>query len=136
MNSTDIKIGVYVCHCGTNIEGTVDVEKVRDSVTDAPHVAISRDYKFMCSEPGQDLIIRDIKEKGLNRVVVASCSPLMHEPTFRKACEKANLNRYLFQMVNIREQCSWVHKDRQKATKKATALVKAAIRRVAYQEPR
>ncbi|MDH4258459.1 MAG: FAD-dependent oxidoreductase, partial [Candidatus Aminicenantes bacterium] len=135
MNGKDIKIGVYICHCGTNIEGTVDVEKVRDSATDAPQVVISRDYKFMCSEPGQELIVKDIQEKGLDRVVVASCSPLMHEPTFRKACEKANLNRYLFQMVNIREQCSWVHKDRQEATKKATALVRAAVRRVAHQEP-
>jgi heterodisulfide reductase subunit A len=135
MNGKDIKIGVYVCHCGTNIGGTVDVEQVRDNAADTPHVIISRDYKFMCSEPGQELIVKDIREKGLNRVVVASCSPLMHEKTFRKACEKANLNRYLFQMVNIREQCSWIHKNRQEATKKATALIKAAIRRVVYQEP-
>jgi len=135
MNNKEVKIGVYICHCGTNIEGTVDVEKVRDSAADEPQVVISRDYKFMCSEPGQELIIKDIEEKGLNRVVVASCSPLMHEPTFRKACEKANLNRYLFQMVNIREQCSWVHKDRQEATQKASALVRAAVRRVAHQEP-
>ncbi len=135
MKDKDIKIGVYVCHCGTNIEGTVDVEKVRDSAAHAPHVAISRDYKFMCSEPGQELIIKDINDLGLNRVIVASCSPLMHEPTFRKACEKANVNRYLFQMVNIREQCSWVHKDRDSATKKASDLVRAAVNRVIYQEP-
>ena len=135
MKGTEVKIGVYVCHCGTNIEGTVDVEKVRDDAADASHVVISRDYKFMCSEPGQDLIIKDIQEKGLNRVVVASCSPLMHESTFRKTCEKADLNRYLFQMVNIREQCSWVHKDRKSATEKATALIKAAIRRIVHQEP-
>jgi heterodisulfide reductase subunit A len=135
MKDEEIKIGVYICHCGTNIEGTVDVEKVRDLAKNAPHVAISRDYKFMCSEPGQDLIIKDIKEMGLNRVIVASCSPLMHEPTFRKACEKSNLNRYLFQMVNIREQCSWVHKDRNSATEKAAALVNAAARRVVHQEP-
>ncbi|MDH5384317.1 MAG: FAD-dependent oxidoreductase [Candidatus Aminicenantes bacterium] len=135
MRDQDIKIGVYVCHCGTNIEGTVDVEKVRDSAADAPYVVVARDYKFMCSEPGQDIVIKDIIEKGLNRVVVASCSPLMHEMTFRKACEKANLNRYLFQMVNIREQCSWVHKDRQSGTEKAAALVNAAVRRVVHQEP-
>lgn len=135
MRHKDIKIGVYVCHCGTNIAGTVDVEKIRDFVSDAPHVVITRDYKFMCSEPGQNLIIKDIKERRLNRVIVASCSPKMHEHTFQKACEKANLNKYLFQMVNIREQCSWVHKDRQSATEKACALVNAAIRRIAYQEP-
>ena len=135
MKEKDIKIGFYICHCGTNIEGTVDVVKVRDSAAKEKHVVISRDYKFMCSEPGQDLIVKDIKELGLNRVIVASCSPLMHELTFRKACEKSNLNRYLFQMVNIREQCSWVHKDRNSATAKASALVKAALRRVALQEP-
>ncbi|MCK4430458.1 MAG: FAD-dependent oxidoreductase [Candidatus Aminicenantes bacterium] len=134
-NNNDIKIGVYICHCGSNIAGTVDVEKVTNLAADAPHVVIAREYKFMCSEPGQDFIIKDIKEKGLNRVIVASCSPLMHEPTFRKACEKANLNRYLFQMVNIREQCSWVHKDIKSATEKASALINAAIRRVVYQEP-
>jgi heterodisulfide reductase subunit A len=135
MKDNEIKIGVYVCHCGSNIAATVDVEKLRDIISDAPHVKIAREYKFMCSEPGQDLVIKDIKELGLNRVVVASCSPLMHEPTFRKACEKANLNRYLFQMVNIREQCSWVHKDMDSATKKAGALINAAVRRVARQEP-
>ena len=135
MNEKNIKIGVYICHCGSNIAGTVDVERVRDYAADAPHVKVSRDYKFMCSEPGQDLIIKDIKENGLNRVIVASCSPLMHEPTFRKACEKANLNKYLFQMVNIREQCSWVHKDIQSATEKACALVNAAVHRIAHQEP-
>ena len=118
----EVRIGVYVCHCGSNIAGTVDVENSRDVLADEPGVVISRDYKFMCSEPGQDLIIDDIKEHNLNRVVVASCSPLMHEPTFRKACERAGLNRYLFQMVNIREQCSWVHKDVDTATDKANAL--------------
>jgi heterodisulfide reductase subunit A len=135
MKEKHIKIGVYVCHCGTNIAATVDVEKVRDFIADSPQVAVSRDYKFMCSEPGQDMIVKDIKELGLNRIVVASCSPLMHEPTFRKACEKANLNRYLFQMVNIREQCSWVHKNRDLATEKALALVNAAVHRIIHQEP-
>lgn len=135
MKEKDLKIGVYICHCGTNIAGTVDVEKVRDSAAAVSHVTVARDYTFMCSEPGQDLITKDIKEKGLNRVIVASCSPLMHEPTFRKACEKANLNRYLFQMVNIREQCSWVHKDIKLATEKACSLVNAAICRIIYQEP-
>lgn len=133
-NNKNVKIGVYVCQCGTNIAGTVDVVNVKDEVAHDPNVTVSREYKFMCSEPGQDLIINDIKEKGLNRVVVASCSPLMHEPTFRKACEKAGLNRYLFQMVNIREQCSWIHKDKMLATKKAVDLIRAAIRRVTYQD--
>ncbi len=135
MTDNNIKIGVYICHCGSNIAGTVDVEKSREKIENYPHVKVARDYKFMCSEPGQELIINDIKEKGLNRIVVASCSPLMHEPTFRMACEKAGVNRYLFQMVNIREQCSWVHKDIDKATEKATSLIKAAINRVALQQP-
>lgn len=133
--SQDVRIGVYICHCGSNIAGTVDVEKNRDDMTGLDGVEVVRDYKFMCSEPGQDLIIKDIKEKGLNRVVVASCSPLMHEPTFRKACERAGLNRYLFQMVNIREQCSWVHKDIAKGTEKASSLIRAAIQRVTHQQP-
>ena len=135
MKGKEIKIGIYICYCGTNIAATVDVEKVRDNAANEPHVTVARTYKFMCSEPGQNLIIQDIKEMGLNRVVVASCSPLMHEPTFRKACENANLNRYLFQMVNIREQCSWVHKELDSATEKATSLVRAAICRIAHQHP-
>lgn len=135
MKDSEIKIGVYICHCGSNIAQTVDVNKSVEDVASEPHVTVARDYKFMCAEPGQDLVIQDIKDEGLNRVVVASCSPLMHEPTFRKACEKAGLNRYLFQMVNIREQCSWVHNDIDSATEKATALIKAAVRRVAHQEP-
>ena len=99
------------------------------------NVVIARDYKYMCSEPGQNLIKEDIKEQGLNRVVVASCSPRMHEPTFRRACQDAGLNQYLFEMGNIREHCSWVHEDKEKATEKAKALVNAAVRRVLYHEP-
>jgi len=132
MTDNNMKIGVYICHCGSNIAGNVDVEKSRKDIENVPNVKVARDYKFMCSEPGQDLIINDIKEKGLNRIVVASCSPLMHEPTFRMACEKAGVNRYLFQMVNIREQCSYVHQDpevREEATEKAIELVKAGIGR-------
>lgn len=135
MKDGTIKTGVYICHCGSNIAGTVNVEKVRDSIANSPNLVISRDYKFMCSEPGQDIIFKDIIEKELNRIVVASCSPLMHELTFKKACEKAGLNKFLFQMVNIREQCSWVHKDIESATKKAISLVNAAVQRVALQEP-
>jgi len=130
----DKKIGVYICHCGSNIAGTVDVKEVRDFISTAPHVAIARDYKFMCSDPGQELIREDIAELHLNRVIVAACSPLMHERTFQNTCESAGLNRYLFQMANIREHCSWVHKDKQAATEKAKSLVVAAVHRVGNQE--
>jgi heterodisulfide reductase subunit A len=129
------RIGVYVCHCGANIAGTVDVAQVAEYASGLPCVEIAREYKFMCSDPGQDLIKNDIKEKGLNRVVVASCSPRLHEPTFRRALISAGLNPYLFEMANIREQCAWVHEDRELATEKAKALVSAAVRRVFLHEP-
>jgi len=129
------RIGVYICHCGTNIADTVDVEKVAEYAGTLDSVAIARHYMFMCSDVGQELIENDIKELGLNRVVVASCSPRMHELTFRKVCERAGLNPYLFEMANIREHCSWVHSDRELATEKAIALVRAAVRRVFFQEP-
>jgi len=134
-NGGERKIGVYICHCGSNIAQTVDVVAVRDYIAKQPHVAIAREYKFMCSDPGQELIRKDIRELGINRVVVASCSPLMHELTFQKTCETGGLNRYLFQMSNIREHCSWVHKDKKVATQKAKLLVVAAVRRVYYNEP-
>ena len=130
-----MKIGVYICHCGTNIASTVDVEKVAEQIGFLPNIAVSRHYKYMCSDPGQGLIRKDIKELKLDRVVVASCSPRMHEPTFRAVLEESGLNPYCFEMVNIREQCSWVHKDREKATEKAKALVNAAVRRVFRHEP-
>jgi len=133
--SDEARIGVYICHCGVNISQTVDVASCRDFAEQRPGVAVAQDYKFMCSNTGQELIQDDIKEKDLNRVVVAACSPLMHEITFRTACEEAGLNKYLFQMSNIREQCAWVHDDRSLATEKARALINAAIRRVEYQEP-
>ena len=129
------KIGVYVCHCGANIAGTVDVAQVTEYAKALPSVVVTRDYKFMCSDPGQDLIRNDIKELGLNRVVVASCSPRLHESTFRRTLASADLNPYLFEMANIREQCAWVHQDREKATEKAKALVSAAVRRVFCHEP-
>ena len=129
------KIGVYVCHCGSNIAGTVDVEKVAEFAKTLPAVVVSRDYKFMCSDPGQDLIKNDIKELGVNRVVVASCSPQMHEPTFRRAVQDGGLNPYYFEMANIREHCSWVTESRKEATEKAKALVSAAVRRVFYHQP-
>jgi heterodisulfide reductase subunit A len=129
------KIGVYICHCGANIAGTVDVEKVTEFAKGLPSVSVARDYKFVCSDPGQELIKNDIKELGLSRIVVASCSPRLHEQTFRRALTSAGLNPYLFEMANIREHCSWVHEDNEKATEKAKALVNAAVRRVLHHIP-
>jgi heterodisulfide reductase subunit A len=131
----DVKIGVYICHCGLNIADTVDVEEVTKYAATLPAVAVARNYKFMCSDPGQSMIKEDIKELGLNRVVVASCSPLMHEPTFRHAIQEAGVNPYLFEMANIREHCSWITEDHKEATEKAKALVGAAVRRVYYHQP-
>ncbi len=129
------RIGVYVCWCGTNIAKMVDVEAVAEEIKNVPNVVVSRNYKYMCSDPGQDMIINDIKEFKLNRIVVSACSPRIHEITFRKTLKKAELNPYLFQMANIREHDSWVHTDRAEATKKAKALVTAAINRINYHEP-
>ncbi len=131
----ETKIGVYVCHCGSNISPQVDVAAVCEFARGLPFVAVAREYKFMCSEPGQKLISDDIRNLGLNRVVVASCSPRLHEPTFRRLLASAGLNPYLFEMANIREQCSWVTVDQALATDKAKALVSAAVRRVFFHEP-
>jgi len=130
-----VRIGVYICHCGVNISATVNPVEVRDYIATRPGVVVARDYKFMCSDPGQGLIKQDVVNLGVNRVVVAACSPLMHELTFRIAAETAGLNRYLVQIANIREHCSWVHDDREAATNKACALVNAAVRRVALHQP-
>jgi heterodisulfide reductase subunit A len=127
-----IRIGFYICHCGHNIAATIDVVGVAEYASKLPHVVVSRDYKYMCSDPGQEIIQKDIKELNLNRVVVASCSPLLHESTFRNATAKAGLNQFYMQMVNIRENDSWVHTDRDLATLKAKDLVRAAIHRVAF----
>jgi heterodisulfide reductase subunit A len=129
------RIGVYVCWCGTNIAKMVDVEQVAREMGNLPNVVISKNYKYMCSDPGQDMIIKDIKENNLNRIVVAACSPRIHELTFRKALAHAGLNPYLFEMANIREQNSWVHTDKALATDKAKALISAAITRVNFHEP-
>jgi heterodisulfide reductase subunit A-like polyferredoxin len=129
------RIGVYVCHCGTNISGKVDVESVARFAETLPNVVVSRDYKFLCSDPGQELIIKDIKNLGLTRVVVSSCSPRMHEPTFRGACGRAELNPFLMTMANIREHCSWVTVDQTAATDKAKALVRGAVWRAEQLEP-
>ena len=129
------RIGVFVCHCGTNIAGKINISEVVAFASHLDNVVVSKEYKFMCSDPGQELIKQSIKEKDLNRVVVASCSPLMHEPTFRGATSEGGLNPFFFQMSNIREQVSWVTEDPEKATKKAKALISAAVRRVALHDP-
>ncbi len=134
-NKGSPKIGVYICHCGTNIAGMVDVEAVTGHASKLQNVVVARHYAYMCSDPGQALIKDDIHACGLDRIVVASCSPLMHETTFRRACAEGGLNPFLFQMTNIREHCSWVSDDPQAATQKAMALVTAAVRRVQYQTP-
>ena len=128
------RIGVYMCMCGTNIAKIVDVEAVAKFISSLPHVELVRTYKYMCSNPGQEMIIQDIIDNNLDRVVVGACSPNMHERTFRGALRKAGLNQYLFEMANIREQCSWVHDDPKEATLKAMSLIQAAVRRVEYHE--
>jgi heterodisulfide reductase subunit A len=128
------RTGFYVCHCGANIAGKVDVAAVRDEMAKQPGVIVSKDYLFMCSDPGQEMIEKDIKEHGLSRVVVASCSPRMHERTFRGACARAGLNPYrAFHMVCIREHCSWVTEDPVEATDKAKELARAGVQRVLFQ---
>ena len=129
------RIGVYICYCGSNIAGVVDVEDVAKYAQTLEAVVVARAYKFMCSDPGQQMIKNDIKELKLNRVVVASCSPTMHEPTFRRACMEAGVNPYLFEMANIREHVSWVTEDKAEATEKAKSLVAAAVKRVYYHQP-
>jgi heterodisulfide reductase subunit A len=131
----EVKIGVYVCHCGTNIAGTVDVEEVAKYAETLPHVVVARHYPYTCSDPGQELIKKDIKELGINRVVVASCSPRLHEKTFQGVLREAGLNPYLFQMANIREHCSWLHEPGPELTEKAKRMVAAAVNRVARHVP-
>ena len=132
------RVGVYVCHCGTNIAGVVNVGEVSkwasDNLSDQG-VVIARDYKFMCSSLGQELIQKDIKEQKLTRVVVAACSPHLHEKTFRNACKGADLNPYLCELVSIREQDSWVHTDKIAATEKAKAIIAGGVARVIHHEP-
>jgi heterodisulfide reductase subunit A len=130
-----VRIGFYICHCGTNIAAMVDVQAVAKYVATLPNVVVSRDYKYMCSDPGQEMIVQDIIENRLNRIVVAACSPLLHEHTFREATRRGGLNPFFFQMVNVREHDSWVHTNRQEATRKAMALARAAIQRVPLHKP-
>ncbi len=126
------KIGVFVCHCGENISATVDCEKVAETAGKYDGVTFSVDYKYMCSDPGQSLIKNAIREKGLTGVVVASCSPRMHEPTFRKACAEAGLNPFMCEMANLREHCSWVHEKGEATTEKAIDLVRILVEKVKY----
>ena len=129
-----MKIGVYVCHCGNNIAGVVDCPGVAAWSSGLDGVAVARNYEFMCSSLGQEMIKDDIKEQGLDRVVVACCTPRMHEQTFQRAIGEAGLNPYFFEQANIREQCSWVTADHAEATAKAMALVGAAVSRVRYHQ--
>ena len=129
------RIGVFVCHCGTNIAATVDVEAVAKALGQEPGVVFATDYPYMCSQSGQDMIRDAIHEKKLTGVVICSCSPRMHEQTFRKTCEKAGLNPYMVEIANIREQCSWIHKNREEATEKAVILGRAAIAKVQLNAP-
>ena len=129
------RIGVFVCHCGTNIAGTVDVKAVADALRNEPGVVVSTEYQYMCSQAGQDLIREAIREHKLTGIVVCSCSPRMHEATFRKTAQSAGLNPYMVEIANIREQCSWVHKDMEIGTEKAVILGRAAIAKVNLNAP-
>jgi len=132
----EARIGVYVCHCGLNIAQSVDCPKVAQDVADAENVVISKDIVYACSEPGQQQIKQDILDNNLDRVVIASCSPRLHEATFKKMIDSVGLNPYMLDMANLREQCSWVHmNDRDNATLKAETLVNMAISRVRHLEP-
>ena len=121
------RIGVFVCHCGTNIAGTVDVKAVAEALGKEAGVVVSTEYQYMCSQAGQELIKQAIKEHKLTGIVVCSCSPRMHEATFRKTAEAAGINPYMVEIANIREQCSWIHKDMEEGTEKAIVLGCSAI---------
>lgn len=130
------RVGVFICHCGSNISAVVDVNYVAEVVKKIPNVACSTQYKYMCSDPGQEEIVKAVKEHNLNRVVVASCSPRLHEPTFQKTLQRAGLNPYLLEIANIREQCSWVHsKSKDLATAKAISLIRMMVAKAAENVP-
>ncbi len=134
--SEDLRIGVYICHCGKNIAGSVNCEEVAKYASTLPNVILAKTNLYSCSDPGQESMKKDIIENKLNRVVVASCTPRLHESTFRRMCEEAGLNKYLFEMANIREHCSWVHLyEPEKATEKAKDLVEMAVAKVALLKP-
>ena len=129
------RIGVYICHCGVNISQNVRIDDLRAFAAGLPGVRVAQNYMYMCSEPGQEMIRKDIAENRLDRIVVVACSPRMHEPTFRNAMKSAGLNPYCLEMANIREQCAWVHKDADVATAKAKSLLAAAVTKVSLLEP-
>ena len=129
------RIGVFVCWCGSNIAGTVDVKAVSEALATEPGVVFSTNYQYMCSQAGQDLIRNAIHEYKLTGIVICSCSPRMHEATFRKTAAAAGLNSYMVEIANVREQCSWVHKDKQTGTEKAIILGKAAVAKVKLNAP-
>jgi heterodisulfide reductase subunit A len=132
----EVRVGVFVCHCGTNIGGFLNVPGLAKYALSLPHVAFAKDNQYTCSEAGLTEIKNAVAENRLNRVVVASCTPRTHEPLFRSTCKEAGLNPYLFQFVNIRDQCSWVHmQERERATKKAEALIRMGVARAALLEP-
>ncbi len=136
MKEDKLRIGVFVCECGLNIAGSLDCEEVKKYAETLEDVVVSVVNKYTCADPGQNEIKKYIKEHNLNRVVVASCTPLMHEPTFRTCVAEAGLNPYLFEMANIREHCSWVHlHDRKAATEKAKDIVKVAVAKARHLKP-
>ncbi len=136
MSGEQLRIGVFVCECGLNIAGFLDCEEVRRYAEGLDDVVIAMRNRYTCSDPGQEEIKKQIREHNLNRVVVASCSPRLHEPTFRRCVAEAGLNPYLFEMANIREQCSWVHSSgREAATQKAKDVVSMAVARARFLEP-
>jgi len=132
----DLRIGVFICECGSNIAGTVNCDELREYAESLSDVVCAVKNRYTCAEPGQQEIKKYVVEEKLNRVVVAACTPKMHEPTFRQCVSDVDLNPYLFEMVNIREHCSWVHSyDKAGATQKAKELVKAAVARARLLEP-
>ncbi len=136
MSEDVLKIGVFVCDCGLNIAGTVNTEAVRQYAETLPDVTVAVGNRYTCADPGQEEIKKHIRENELNRVIVASCSPRLHEPTFRHCVEDAGLNQYLFEMANIREHCSWVHsEDHEGATQKAKDTVRMAVDRARHLKP-
>ncbi len=136
VNDNGPRIGVYICHCGLNIARTVDCQKVASKCAELENVALAKEIQYACSEPGQQSIREDIAESGLDRVVIAACSPRLHETTFRQLLESAGLNPYMLEIANLREQCSWVHlNEPEAATGKALDLVGMAVTRAAMLEP-
>lgn len=132
----DLRIGVFVCHCGSNIAGVIDPKKLAERASELPGVVFAKDHGYACSDPGQKLIKDSIKEYNINRVVVSACSPRLHEPTFRVCVYEAGLNKYLMEMANIREHCTWVHPDYpEEAFEKAFDLIRSAVAKARYLAP-